>query len=189
MIASTRKITPSSDAKQKAVTLLPALNGTTAGKGPMSVLEKDKKKAEVGSGGTNVWLIVGISLSILFVLIAVACAIYKFRSRDEGSYKIDESRNYGYEICNSKPMIHLNGKAKSGSSKSSKGVRKDLEWYVWIGVTRGRAVLRYFWCFHVYAQRACSSSVHDMTVTDRLWERMKRCLIWTAAPCSTRLFE
>ena len=107
---------------------------------PTGVDTASTAKSAVGGGksgkhssplGMSVGLIVGIVGGVLVVLFVLAYAVYKYRSRDEGTYKIDESKNYGYEVCNSKPMVHLNGRSKSAADRSSRHKRKDTkEWYV-----------------------------------------------------------
>jgi len=89
------------------------------GKGSSSVDQKQ------GFSGTTIAIIVGSVAGVLVLIIVVSYSVYKFRSRDEGTYKIDESNNYGYEACNSKPLVHLNGGRVKAKHK-----RKEVEWYV-----------------------------------------------------------
>ena len=55
-------------------------------------------------------------------------ALYKFRSRDEGSYRVDESQNFAYLEAKKQQtngaVVHNNGTAKMGKKKDVK------EWYV-----------------------------------------------------------
>lgn len=89
-----------------------------------------------GPLGLNIGLIVGIAAGVLLLLLILAYALYKYKSRDEGSYKIDETRNYPYDSPIPKPSPTVNGgHAKPGmhgpppSNKSGK--KKDVkEWYV-----------------------------------------------------------
>ena len=59
----------------------------------------------VGGGGAGVdgrnpvgdtGMIVGVVIAVSVAVIVVVYAVVKYRNRDEGSYKIDESKNYGY---------------------------------------------------------------------------------------------
>jgi len=88
----------------------------------------------VNSLTTGIAMIVGIVASIIVVLLLLALAVHKYRSRDEGSYRVDETKNYGYDACNSKPLVHLDGRSRSTSSsaQSLRQKRKEShrEWYV-----------------------------------------------------------
>ena len=79
-------------------------------------------------------MIIGIVVAIIVVLLLLALAVHKYRSRDEGTYRVDESKNYGYDACNSKPLVHLDGRSRSSSSsaQSLRQKRKEShrEWYV-----------------------------------------------------------
>ena len=44
----------------------------------------------------NVSLIVGVSVGVVFVLLLAGLAVYKYRSRDEGSYRLDPDARNGY---------------------------------------------------------------------------------------------
>lgn len=81
----------------------------------------------------NIALIIGIAAGILLLLLILAYALYKYKSRDEGSYKIDESKNYQYPDTASKPSSQVNGGvSKSGMQASKPKSKKDVkEWYVW----------------------------------------------------------
>jgi hypothetical protein len=68
------------------------------------------KKDDEGSG-LNIGLIVGIAVSVLVAVVILCIALYKFRSRDEGTYKVDESQNF----------TALDGKKGGGSSGGGGG--------------------------------------------------------------------
>jgi hypothetical protein len=59
-----------------------------------------KKEAEMPNsdedGKKKLALIIGIAVGVLFTIIILIIALYKFRSRDEGTYKVDESKNFAY---------------------------------------------------------------------------------------------
>ena len=75
------------------------------------------------SYGTLVGLVAGILAGVILLLLLLAVGAYKCRSRDEGTYDMDESR---LNMCNGKPLAQLNGKAKSARHKRS----NSQEWYV-----------------------------------------------------------
>jgi len=91
-------------------------------------------RRNVSSLTTGIIMIIGIVASIIIVLLLLALAVHKYRSRDEGTYRVDESKNYGYDACNSKPLVHLDGRSRSTSSsaQSLRQKRKEShrEWYV-----------------------------------------------------------
>lgn len=120
-----KRVTPASDMKQRFTSSAPSTGALDSNKSSLSMAKDGKNRQQETTKGMGAGVIVGISAAVLLVIVVIALLVYKYRSRDEGSYKIDESRNYGYEACNSKPMVHLNGKVKSGRHK-----RKDVEWYV-----------------------------------------------------------
>jgi len=81
--------------------------------------------------GLHIGLIVGIAAGVIILLLILAYALYKYRSRDEGTYKIDETKNYSYDTCNTKPPPHVNGGVAKSGSAPSKPKKKDVkEWYV-----------------------------------------------------------
>ena len=81
------------------------------------------KSSEKGLSTGLIALIVGGSI---FVLLLLIIGIYKYRNRDEGTYTIDEKKNYG-------PFAELDMPLNGSKSKKSKNKRKGLdnkEWYV-----------------------------------------------------------
>ena len=78
--------------------------------------------------------IVGVAAAAFFVLMLLIFAICKYRNRDEGTYRIDETKNFGPFAELDAP---LNGagssKSRAKSSASGKNRRKGVgvkEWYV-----------------------------------------------------------
>ncbi|XP_060602155.1 neurexin-1-like isoform X2 [Ruditapes philippinarum] len=91
--------------------------------------EPRAKKSSNDSGHLNIFLIVGIACGVLVALIILLVALYKFRSRDEGSYRVDESQNFAYLEAKKQ---QANGAATNniGNGKAG-GKKKDVkEWYV-----------------------------------------------------------
>jgi len=90
-----------------------------------------KKEAEMPNsdedGKKKLALIIGIAVGVLFTIIILIIALYKFRSRDEGTYKVDESKNFAYLESKN---IQGNG-AIIGATNIKPGKKKDVkEWYV-----------------------------------------------------------
>ncbi|CAL1526179.1 unnamed protein product [Lymnaea stagnalis] len=101
--------------------------------------DKDQSTAEPGKtvdgdkdddSGINLGLILGITGSVLVAVIVLCIALCKLRSRDEGTYKVDETQNFS--ALQSKKS-QGNGALASGSESGSgkRGKKKDVkEWYV-----------------------------------------------------------
>ncbi len=105
------------------------------------MLPPSSSKGKSFNLSSNIIVIVGITAGVLIILLLLAFAIYKYKSRDEGSYKIDESKNYPYQegaavaACN-KPSSQVNGgsctrSSHSGMQTASKPKKNVKEWYVW----------------------------------------------------------
>ena len=84
----------------------------------------------------NIALIIGVLFGLILLICIIAYAIYKYRKRDEGTYKIDDTKNYRYETVSTKMPSHANGSngvAAKSAMNSSKSVAKKgtvKEWYV-----------------------------------------------------------
>uniref|UniRef100_A0A4W5Q827 Neurexin/syndecan/glycophorin C domain-containing protein n=1 Tax=Hucho hucho TaxID=62062 RepID=A0A4W5Q827_9TELE len=79
---------------------------------------------------STIGMVVGIVAAAALCILILLYAMYKYRNRDEGSYQVDESRNY---ITNS--ATQSNGAVVKDKQQSSKGVKgkqknKDKEYYV-----------------------------------------------------------
>uniref|UniRef100_A0A4X2L4M3 Neurexin 3 n=1 Tax=Vombatus ursinus TaxID=29139 RepID=A0A4X2L4M3_VOMUR len=74
-------------------------------------------------------MVVGIVAAAALCILILLYAMYKYRNRDEGSYQVDETRNY---ISNSAQSNGMLVKEKQQSSKSGhkKQKNKDKEYYV-----------------------------------------------------------
>ena len=86
---------------------------------------KDKKDANQ----LNIFLIIAIVAGVVLALVILFIAFYKFRSREEGSYRVDESQNFAYLEAKKQ---QTNGSAINsvGNGKAG-GKKKDVkEWYV-----------------------------------------------------------
>ncbi|GFR65058.1 neurexin [Elysia marginata] len=87
------------------------------------------KQTDKGGSSINLGLILGVLGSVLLAVIVLAIAFCKLRSRDEGTYKVDETQNFS--ALHSK-KTQGNGAMASGSESGGKrGKKKDVkEWYV-----------------------------------------------------------
>ena len=84
--------------------------------------------------------IVGIVAGVAVFLFLLACAVYKYRNREEGTYSLDVANDYGYEVCLSDgPSTSLkSGASKSTSTSKSNSTsssvkskkKQSKEWYV-----------------------------------------------------------
>ena len=88
----------------------------------------------------HVGLIAGGAIGVVVLVVLLGCAVYKYRSRDEGTYRID-NRNCAYEVCSTRPEENGGAGSASGSVYKLKNIRggggagrprkKDVkEWYV-----------------------------------------------------------
>jgi len=81
-------------------------------------------------------LILGITGGIVVILLMIACVIYKYRSREEGTYSLDVADNCDYEVCAGGSISNgrnARGKARAGvRTGGGKGSKKRSvrEWYV-----------------------------------------------------------
>ncbi|XP_078001036.1 neurexin-3-like [Glandiceps talaboti] len=113
--------------KPDMTSALPEANTDGAIAGPMS--------SSGGMGKTA--MVVGIVAAVCIAVLILLYAIYKYRNRNEGSYRIDESRNYSYGTpSNTVIMPNANGTLYNGKDKDA-SVNKPLmkkqdsrEWYV-----------------------------------------------------------
>ncbi|GFO35589.1 neurexin [Plakobranchus ocellatus] len=86
------------------------------------------KQTDKGGSGINLGLILGVLGSVLLAVIVLAIAFCKLRSRDEGTYKVDETQNFS--ALQSK-KTQGNGAMASGSESGGgkRGKKKDVkEW-------------------------------------------------------------
>ncbi|GFQ68801.1 neurexin-1a [Trichonephila clavata] len=95
------------------------------------------------SSADNTALVIGVIAGALIAIVLIALIVYKLRNRTEGSYKVDESKNYQFgaqfgAIAASPaflngPMPPVNSLSKGHPEKTPKKKKggKDLkEWYV-----------------------------------------------------------
>ncbi|XP_075048200.1 neurexin 3 isoform X9 [Mixophyes fleayi] len=83
----------------------------------------------VRESSSTTGMVVGIVAAAALCILILLYAMYKYRNRDEGSYQVDETRNY---ISNSAQSNGALMKEKQHSSKGShkKQKNKDKEYYV-----------------------------------------------------------
>ncbi|XP_028296016.1 neurexin 3b isoform X15 [Gouania willdenowi] len=78
-------------------------------------------------------MVVGIVSAAALCILILLYAMYKYRNRDEGSYQVDETRNYISNSAQTNGAV-VKDKTTSGSAKSSTGSKrpkdKDKEYYV-----------------------------------------------------------
>lgn len=92
---------------------------------PIDVIDK-------GVGG-SVALIISIIAGVLIIVILIILLILKFKGHQDGTYKVDESKNYEGIPTMPTPMINGqgNGTIKPGDRRPVKKQSKDVkEWYV-----------------------------------------------------------
>ncbi|KAM3871113.1 neurexin 3a isoform 2-T2 [Diretmus argenteus] len=102
-------------------TALPTEPGVRRVPGPSEVVRESS---------STTGMVVGIVAAAALCILILLYAMYKYRNRDEGSYQVDESRNY---ITNS--AVQSNGAVMKDKQQSLKGgnkkqKNKDKEYYV-----------------------------------------------------------
>ncbi|KAI8515077.1 Neurexin [Branchiostoma belcheri] len=95
------------------------------GKNPVQNPVQEQQVADTAS---TTGMVVGIVVAAAIALLILLYAMYKYRNRDEGSYRIDESRNYNFHT--SGLPAQQNGSVPK--EKPHKPVKKkdSKEWYV-----------------------------------------------------------
>ena len=88
---------------------------------------------EVQQSSSTTGMVVGIVAAAALCILILLYAMYKYRNRDEGSYQVDQSRNY---ISNSAATQSSNGtlvkEKQAGAAKTvtKNKKNKDKEYYV-----------------------------------------------------------
>ncbi|XP_015218512.1 neurexin 1a isoform X13 [Lepisosteus oculatus] len=75
-------------------------------------------------------MVVGIVAAAALCILILLYAMYKYRNRDEGSYHVDESRNYISNSAQSNGTVVKEKQANSAKSSSKNKKNKDKEYYV-----------------------------------------------------------
>ncbi len=66
----------------------------------------------------------------VFLFLLLIFALYKYRNRDEGTYTIDETKNYGPFAELDMPLNGSKASKKSSKNRRKSLVDKNKEWYV-----------------------------------------------------------
>jgi len=93
-----------------------------------SPVQNPVQEQQVADTASTTGMVVGIVVAAAIALLILLYAMYKYRNRDEGSYRIDESRNYNFHT--SGLPAQQNGSVPK--EKPHKPVKKkdSKEWYV-----------------------------------------------------------
>ncbi|XP_056424014.1 neurexin-1 isoform X13 [Hyla sarda] len=75
-------------------------------------------------------MVVGIVAAAALCILILLYAMYKYRNRDEGSYHVDESRNYISNSAQSNGAVIKEKQPTSAKSSSKNKKNKDKEYYV-----------------------------------------------------------
>lgn len=105
---------------------LPTANPTRAGgreyPGPSEVIRESS---------STTGMVVGIVAAAALCILILLYAMYKYRNRDEGSYHVDESRNYISNSAQSNGAVIKEKQPSSAKSSNKNKKNKDKEYYVW----------------------------------------------------------
>jgi hypothetical protein len=85
--------------------------------------------------GQNISVIIGITIASIISIILVLYAVFKYRSRDEGTYTIDERKNLGPFAEYDKNSVEnktTSCMCKKKKSKSKQDIYQNVskEWFV-----------------------------------------------------------
>ncbi|XP_028844333.1 neurexin 3a isoform X4 [Denticeps clupeoides] len=83
----------------------------------------------VRESSSTTGMVVGIVAAAALCILILLYAMYKYRNRDEGSYQVDETRNYITNSAQSNGAV-MKDKQQSSKSGSKKQKNKDKEYYV-----------------------------------------------------------
>ncbi|KAM9847869.1 neurexin-1-beta-like isoform 9-T9 [Aulostomus maculatus] len=75
-------------------------------------------------------MVVGIVAAAALCILILLYAMYKYRNRDEGSYHVDESRNYISNSAQSNGTIVKEKPVNTAKTSSKNKKNKDKEYYV-----------------------------------------------------------
>ncbi|XP_052010066.1 neurexin-3a-like isoform X9 [Xyrauchen texanus] len=83
----------------------------------------------VRESSSTTGMVVGIVSAAALCILILLYAMYKYRNRDEGSYQVDETRNYITNSAQSNGAV-MKDKQQSSKSGNKKQKNKDKEYYV-----------------------------------------------------------
>ncbi|CAH6778085.1 unknown_gene_16183 [Phodopus roborovskii] len=75
-------------------------------------------------------MVVGIVAAAALCILILLYAMYKYRNRDEGSYHVDESRNYISNSAQSNGAVVKEKQPSSAKGANKNKKNKDKEYYV-----------------------------------------------------------
>ncbi|XP_043910747.1 neurexin-1 isoform X4 [Protopterus annectens] len=84
----------------------------------------------VRESSSTTGMVVGIVAAAALCILILLYAMYKYRNRDEGSYHVDESRNYISNSAQSNGAVVKEKQPNSAKSSSKNKKNKDKEYYV-----------------------------------------------------------
>ncbi|GAA6088236.1 neurexin-1a isoform X3 [Tachysurus ichikawai] len=85
---------------------------------------------EVRESSSTTGMVVGIVAAAALCILILLYAMYKYRNRDEGSYRVDESRNYISNSAQSNGTVLKEKPANVAKSAAKTKKNKDKEYYV-----------------------------------------------------------
>lgn len=101
-----------------------AANPTGAGPGYPGTSEVFRESS------STTGMVVGIVAAAALCILILLYAMYKYRNRDEGSYHVDESRNYISNSAQSNGTVVKEKPVNTAKTSSKNKKNKDKEYYV-----------------------------------------------------------
>ncbi|XP_032819720.1 neurexin-1-like isoform X36 [Petromyzon marinus] len=87
-------------------------------------------KVVIRESGSTTGMVVGIIAAAALCILILLYAMYKYRNRDEGSYQVDESRNYISNSAQTNGAVIKDKEANASKSSTKNKKGKEKEYYV-----------------------------------------------------------
>ncbi|XP_078466315.1 neurexin-1-like isoform X1 [Lampetra planeri] len=84
----------------------------------------------IRESGSTTGMVVGIIAAAALCILILLYAMYKYRNRDEGSYQVDESRNYISNSAQTNGAVIKDKEANASKSSTKNKKGKEKEYYV-----------------------------------------------------------
>ncbi len=101
------------------------------------IASESQAKNSNQTDGHSLSVIIGVTIASVISFVLILYAIFKYRSRDEGTYTIDERKSFGPFIESDNNSVDTKMTlctGKSAKTKSKQDIYQNVskEWYVWI---------------------------------------------------------
>ncbi|CAM4647880.1 unnamed protein product [Leuciscus chuanchicus] len=133
----------------------------------------------VRESSSTTGMVVGIVAAAALCILILLYAMYKYRNRDEGSYQVDETRNYITNSAQSNGAV-MKDKQQSTKSGNKKQKNKDKEYYVTLTDLLGTAPRER--ATGAEPRRCAKAANSDVNCTIKHTYNLKRLIVVHAMP-------